>query len=98
MASYFYLANSQALEDSYSGIYTLPLYSQAADIRKSELTVKPNTHITISKYKDTSSGSDWLPIFRYGEILLNLSEAYYNLNDEEKAKNAVTSSTQTFHI
>jgi hypothetical protein len=86
MASYFYLANSQALEDSYSGIYTLPLYSQAADIRKSELTVKPNTHITISKYKDTSSGSDWLPIFRYGEILLNLSEAYYNLNDEEKAK------------
>jgi hypothetical protein len=86
LASYLYLADNRALEDTYSGIYTLPLYSQVADIRKSELTVKPNSHTTISKYTDISSGSDWLPVFRYGEILLNLSEAYYNLNDEDKAK------------
>ena len=86
LGSNFYLANSRALEDTYSGIYALPLYSQEADIRKSSLTVKPNSHITISKYTDVSSGTDWIPVFRYAETLLNLSEAYYNKGDEGKAK------------
>lgn len=86
MATNFYLANSRALEDVYSGIFSLPLYAQETDLRKSALTYRPNSHITISKYVDISSGTDWLPVFRYGEILLNLSEAYYNLGDEEQAK------------
>lgn len=86
LGSNFYLANGRALEDTYSGIYALPLYSQEADIRKSSLTVKPNSHITISKYTDVSSGTDWIPVFRYAETLLNLSEAYYNKGDEGKAK------------
>lgn len=86
MASSFYLANSVALEDVYSGIFALPIYSQEADVRKSKLTRKPNSHITIAKYVDTSSGTDWLPVFRYGEVLLNLSEAYFNKGDETTAK------------
>lgn len=86
MASSFYLANSVALENVYSGIFALPLYSQEADVRKSILTRKPNSHITIAKYSDVSSGTDWLPVFRYGEVLLNLSEAYFNKGDETSAR------------
>lgn len=86
MASNFFLANSVALENVYSGIFALPLYSQEADVRKARLTHKPNSHITISKYVDTSSGTDWLPVFRYAEVLLNLSEAYFNKGDEDSAR------------
>lgn len=86
MATNFYLANSRALEEVYSGIFALPIYRQASDLRVSALTYQPNSHRTISKYVDISSGTDWLPVFRYAEILLNMSEAYYNLGAEEQAK------------
>ncbi len=86
LAASFYLANSTALEDTYSGIFALPLYAQEGDVRFSQLTYKPNTHRTITKYRDVSSGSDWIPVFRYSEVLLNLAEAYDQLGQEDKAK------------
>lgn len=86
LASSFYLANSVALETVYSGIYALPLYSQPQDLRRSLLAYQPNTHLTIAKYSDVSSGTDWIPVFRYAEVLLNRAEIYYNLGQEEAAR------------
>jgi hypothetical protein len=85
LAANFYLANSVALETAYSGIYALPLYSQSQDLRRSLLSYRPNTHWTLTKYSDVSSGTDWIPLFRYAEILLNEAEAYYQLGQEDQA-------------
>ena len=37
------------------------------------------------KYNDLGTRLQWIPIFRYGETLLNLSECYYNKGMESEA-------------
>lgn len=49
LAASFYLANSTALEDTYSGIFALSLYAQEGDVRFSQLTYKPNGLIHTNK-------------------------------------------------
>jgi len=84
-----YQGSWAVLEDFYSGIYSIPEYAVETDIRKAQLTHHPTARLATRKYSDLSGGGDWIPVFRYAETLLNLSEAYFNRGnegDEEIAK------------
>ena len=39
----------------------------------------------LTKFTDKTTYLDWVPIYRYAETLLNLSECYYNTNQPGKA-------------
>ncbi|MBQ8713149.1 MAG: RagB/SusD family nutrient uptake outer membrane protein [Prevotella sp.] len=85
LAGNYYLGNNNAIDDNY-GIAANPLYSQPADVRYSALTIQRGDRITSSKFVDRTDGTDWIPVFRYAEVLLNNAEAYYNLGNEEQAR------------
>lgn len=85
LAGSYYVGNNVAIDDNY-GITANPLYKQQQDVRISDLSIVRGDRITIAKYTDRSTGTDWIPVFRYAEVLLNLSEAYYNIGNEAKAK------------
>jgi tetratricopeptide (TPR) repeat protein len=79
--SYYYDGTSVVL-DTASNIISIPGYGLKEDIRISKL-VSGNL---LGKFTDGSTYLNWVPLFRYGETLLNLSESYYNKGDEAKAK------------
>ncbi len=85
LAGSYYVGNNVAIDDNY-GVTANPLYKQQQDVRISDLSIVRGDRITIAKYTDRSTGTDWIPVFRYAEVLLNLSEAYYNTGKEAEAK------------
>ncbi|MGM9759108.1 MAG: RagB/SusD family nutrient uptake outer membrane protein [Parabacteroides sp.] len=85
LGSYFYQGVNTVVDDTY-GIVSYPLYSQAADVRFSSFLGEDKGAVILTKFPDYVTGSDWAPIFRYAETLLNLSEAYDQLGNEAKAK------------
>lgn len=68
----------------YNASFWLP-----SDLRKVKLTVK-NTegtrkYVYVYKYRKISDLSDWNPILRYSEVLLNVSEAYAFKNNNTQS-------------
>ena len=59
-------------------------YGIAADAR-SRFLKTANGYMFCEKYNELGTRLEWIPIFRYGEILLNLAECYYRLGREEEA-------------
>lgn len=60
-------------------------YGVDADARSKFLYTDAKGYTYCEKYNEYSTRYEWIPIFRYAEILLNLSECYYNKGDEAKA-------------
>lgn len=86
---YFYYSGSSLVPDMTSGILSKPNYSLKADTRISELTGIANSQPILTKFRDGSSYLDWVPVFRYAETLLNLSECYAMKGYSDKAKTAL---------
>lgn len=86
--AYFYRSGGDFIIDIKSGIYSKPAYSQASDKRISELTDynATNDQYLSKKFTDDQTYLDWVPEFRYAEVLLNNAEAYYNIGNEAQAK------------
>lgn len=59
-------------------------YGVSGDARTKFIT-KGSNFWYCEKYNEFSTRLEWIPIFRYAEILLNLSECYYNIGDEQNA-------------
>lgn len=59
-------------------------YGVEADAR-TKFIKKGSKYWYCEKYNEFSTRLEWIPIFRYAEILLNLSECYYNIGDETNA-------------
>ncbi|MCI0920443.1 RagB/SusD family nutrient uptake outer membrane protein [Sphingobacterium rhinopitheci] len=61
----------------------------ATDLRKTELTFKQTVgdrpYVYVYKYRSIGDNSDWCPMIRYSEVLLNVSEAYAYKNNEAQA-------------
>ena len=67
-------------------IYSETGYGLDADNRIAALKGSANSNAIILKFPNGSTGLDYVPVFRYAETLLNLSECYFNLGNETKAK------------
>ncbi|OAV67852.1 SusD family protein [Bacteroidales bacterium Barb6XT] len=81
---YFYINGRSMKIDVEHGITSISGYGNTKDARISALTEIPDGGVFALKYTD-GSYLDWLPVFRYAEVLLNLSEAYANIGNETQA-------------
>lgn len=84
--AYYFYDGTRFVIDFTSGIQSKEAYSLANDDRIAELTGKVGTQPISTKFKDSQNYLDWTPIFRYAEVLLNLSESYYQNGDETSAR------------
>ena len=82
---YFYLGGRSCVLDKASGIVSIKGYGEAKDARIINFTNLNAGGRCLTKYP-TADFSDWLPVFRYAETLLNLAECYANKGDDEKAR------------
>ncbi|OAV70343.1 SusD family protein [Bacteroidales bacterium Barb4] len=79
---YFYINGKSDRIDVEHGIVGISGYGNPKDARISELA---NIEDRIAlKYTDVTY-LDWLPIFRYAEVLLNQAEAYANIGNDAQA-------------
>ena len=71
--------------------YNDPELWAEGDVRREELFVHDPTgtykHYFQKKYTDYNNQSDWAPILRYAEVLLNVAEAYARAGNEDQAFN-----------
>lgn len=84
--AYYFYDGTRFVIDTTSGILSKEAYSLASDDRVSELTSLVGTQPISTKFKDSQNYLDWTPVFRYAEVLLNLSESYYQNGDETSAR------------
>ena len=61
-------------------------YNLEADARTDFLYTNEYGYTFCMKYDEFSTLLEWIPVFRYAEILLNMAECYYNLGDESTAR------------
>ncbi len=91
--SYFYCSGNSLVMDRMSGIQSAlyPNYSLGADDRYTLLTgIGSNDQVISKKFVDGETYLDWVPIFRYAETLLNLSESYAMKGMEAEAISALS--------
>jgi hypothetical protein len=81
---YFYIGGRSDEIDVSTGIAGINGYGNPKDARISGLTNIGDGGRLLVKYT-SSTYVDWLPVFRYAETLLNLSEACFNKGDEARA-------------
>lgn len=60
---------------------------KAGDLRKTLLQVAENGIYFTFKYRDATTKSDWAPIIRYAEVLLNVAEADARIGNSGQALN-----------
>ncbi len=72
VGEYYYDAQIMVLDNAH-GITSKSGYNNSADARISKLTQKLSGQTILTKAKVKT---DWVPIFRYSETLLNLAECY----------------------
>lgn len=91
-ASFYFRTGTNLVIDSHSGIFSSPAYSQKADKRVTELIDYDSNHgqYLSAKFTDAQTYLDWIPVFRYAEVLLNNAEACYNIGDEANARSYLT--------
>jgi tetratricopeptide (TPR) repeat protein len=88
--AYYYNNGKSDKMEVVSGIFSIEGYKIANDPRIGTLT-NINTAAAgkeyLLKYPDATTYTDWIPVFRYAEILLNLAECYANLGNDAEALN-----------
>ena len=85
---YFYHESGQiTVVNNINGIATI--YGIEGDDRTNFLYTDERGYTYCEKYNERSTRYEWIPVFRYAEILLNLAECYYNTGDESKAIDCV---------
>jgi len=77
----YYLNNSTT---GITGIYTNPQFRET-DARKTALTTTLSEQQYVTKFAGVSPFTDWVPIIRYAEVLLNLAEAEAEVGSQERA-------------
>jgi hypothetical protein len=85
----YFLGNGKSLVlDRISGIHSslYPNYNLDTDERISQLIVSKLNQYIVNKYTDDTYYQDWVVIFRYAEVKLNLAESYYNNGQEDAAR------------
>jgi hypothetical protein len=83
---YYYIGGRSNEVDAGAGIISIDGYGNPKDARISELiNVTDKDQYLLTKYTN-STYTDWLPIFRYAEVLLNSAEAYFNTGNEAQAR------------
>ena len=91
-ACYFYTTGNSLVLDRESGIHSplYPLYNLPADARTGSLiATASSSQDVLTKFTDKTTYLDWVPVFRYAETLLNLSECYWQTGQEDKAIGAL---------
>lgn len=84
---YFYHgAGSIVVVNDINGIATT--YGIEGDAR-TDFLYSDDKYTYCEKYNEYSTRYEWIPIFRYAEILLNFAECYYRLGDEDRAREYV---------
>jgi hypothetical protein len=85
---YYNAGNIEFFLNTTSGIYANPQFEED-DARKTDLTAtytglsaKP---VILTKYTGVSPFTDWVPLIRYAEVLLNLAEAEARVGSQERA-------------
>ncbi|MDR2860167.1 MAG: RagB/SusD family nutrient uptake outer membrane protein [Mediterranea sp.] len=81
---YFYINGKSDVIDTKDGIVSIDGYDNMNDVRINTFTTIPNGGRVFTKYT-SSTYLDWMPVFRYAEVLLNLAEAHYNKGEYDKA-------------
>jgi tetratricopeptide (TPR) repeat protein len=81
---YYYIGGRSNEIDVRTGIVSKLGYGNTKDDRIAKFTNIPDGGTFLTKYTSTTY-LDWLPIFRYAEVLLNLSESYYNKGNYSEA-------------
>jgi tetratricopeptide (TPR) repeat protein len=81
---YYYIGGRSNEIDANTGIVSLPGYGIPQDARIAGFTNINSGGRLLTKYTN-STYVDWLPVFRYAEVLLNSAEALFNLGDEAQA-------------
>lgn len=90
--AYYYQTPQVLYVDKTNGIMSDANYSSSKDARTSLVTEeigddgKADGNFVLNKFTDKKTKLDWVPIFRYAETLLDLSECYANNGNESKAK------------
>ncbi|MDR2388922.1 MAG: RagB/SusD family nutrient uptake outer membrane protein [Tannerellaceae bacterium] len=82
---YYYIGGRSNEIDAKTGIISINGYGIPQDARIAELTALNSDGGTLLTKYTSSTYIDWLPIFRYAEILLNSAEAYFNTGNEAQA-------------
>ena len=80
---FFHSAGQISCVNNINGIYTE--YGVAGDARTDFILTDAKGYSYCEKYNEYSTRLEWIPLFRYAEILLNLSECYYNKGNETEA-------------
>lgn len=80
---FYHGAGQISCVNNINGIYTE--YAIEADARTAFCFTDDKGYTYCEKYDEYSTRLEWIPLFRYGEILLNLAECYYNTGDESSA-------------
>lgn len=88
LAYYYHSGNIFILDNTY-GYLSKPNYSLSYDTRIKDLVSTANSNRILTKYTDYQTYLDWVPVFRYAEVELNLAESYYNNNQLDKAREAL---------
>jgi tetratricopeptide (TPR) repeat protein len=81
---YYYIGGRSNVVDAVTGIVSIKGYGNPKDARIAGFTNINDGGRLLTKYTN-STYTDWLPIFRYAEVLLNSAEAYFNQGEEAKA-------------
>ncbi|MDR2120341.1 MAG: RagB/SusD family nutrient uptake outer membrane protein [Tannerella sp.] len=82
--AYYYLNKKSLALDTEAGIFGIDGYSNPKDVRISRLTDINEGGQTLAKHTDPTY-VEWVPVFRYSEILLNLAECYAVTGREAEA-------------
>jgi hypothetical protein len=82
--AYYYLNEKSLAIDTRAGIVSIDGYGSPADTRIGKLTNIGEGKQTLTKFTDPTY-VEWVPVFRYAEILLNLAECYANTGSESEA-------------
>ncbi|MDR1602995.1 MAG: RagB/SusD family nutrient uptake outer membrane protein [Tannerella sp.] len=82
--AYYYLNEKSLAIDTLGGITGITGYDNPNDQRISKLTNIGEGKRTLTKFTDATY-VEWVPVFRYAEILLNLAECYANIGRETEA-------------
>lgn len=69
--------------NTINGIQTV--YGVADDARSNFIYSDEKGYTYCEKFNEMATRLEWIPIFRYAEILLNLAECYYRIGDEANA-------------
>lgn len=85
VAEYYNASNVILKVDKTNGILSKTNYNNVNDERVQMVTADGK----LLKFTDVRTKSEWIPIFRYAETLLNLAECYIHMNNEPVARNCL---------